>query len=147
LPSFLKTTGSRGLHVTVPLDRRASFDSVRAFARDVARVSVGRDPDGVTTEARKTKRGGRVFIDVLRNGYAQTAVPPYALRTLPGAPAAVPLHWDELDETDAGPRRYGLANVADRLAAVGDPWARMTQRRSSLASARRRLDGLVREAA
>jgi bifunctional non-homologous end joining protein LigD len=147
LASFVKTTGSRGLHVTVPLDRRADFDSVRAFARDAAKILASRDPKGVTIESRKAKRGDRVFIDVLRNAYAQTAVPPYAVRATPGAPVATPLYWDELEKADAGPRRHNVASMPDRLATVSDPWQHLARRRASLGGARRRLDALAREAA
>jgi bifunctional non-homologous end joining protein LigD len=147
LASFVKTTGSRGLHVTVPLDRRADFDTVRAFARDTARVLAGRDPKGVTIESRKAKRGDRVYIDVLRNAYAQTAVPPYAVRTRSGAPVAAPLHWDELDSADTAPRQHTVASMPDRLVAVSDPWEQLARRRASLSGARRRLEALVREAA
>jgi bifunctional non-homologous end joining protein LigD len=146
LPAFLKTTGSRGVHLTVPLDRRAGFDTVRAFARDVASVLAAREPQRLTIEPRKAKREGRVFIDTLRNGYAQTAVPPYAVRNLAGAPVAAPLHWDELDEPDAGPRRYTVANVAERLDEVGDPWGSLGRGRS-LTNPRRRLDAMMRDAA
>ncbi|HWC38251.1 MAG TPA: non-homologous end-joining DNA ligase [Acidimicrobiales bacterium] len=147
LPALVKATGSRGLHVVVPLDRRAGFDTVRAFARDIAEVMARRDPDRVTVESRKAKRGDRVFVDVLRNAYAQTAVPPYAVRTLPGAPVATPLRWDELDEQGAGPRRFHLTDLPERLAKTGDLWAGMSRRARSLAGARRRLDALLSEAA
>ncbi|MBO0847733.1 MAG: non-homologous end-joining DNA ligase, partial [Nocardioides sp.] len=91
LTSVLKTTGSRGYHVVVPLRREAGFDDVRELARDVARVLVDREPDLLTLEARKGKRGDRVLVDVQRNGYGQTAVPPYAVRARPGAPVSMPI--------------------------------------------------------
>jgi hypothetical protein len=64
LPSFAKTTGGKGLHLTVPLDRRADFDTVRRFARDVADLLAARQPDRLTTEQRKDKRKGRLYLDV-----------------------------------------------------------------------------------
>ena len=78
------TTGSRGLHVVVPLDRSADFDVVRAFAKDVADFLVQKEPDRFTTETRKVKRQGRLFLDYLRNAYGQNSVAPYAIRTKPG---------------------------------------------------------------
>jgi bifunctional non-homologous end joining protein LigD len=90
LPSFAKTTGGKGLHLTVPLDRRADFDTVRGFARDVAEELARRHPDRLTTEQRKDKRKGRLYLDAMRNAYAQTAVPPYAVRARPGATVAAP---------------------------------------------------------
>ena len=86
-------TGGRGLHLVVPLDRRADFDAVRSFARDVAEFLAARHKDRLTTEARKNKRRGRLFLDYMRNAYAQTAVP--LMRSArPGAPVAVPLAWE-----------------------------------------------------
>ena len=144
LAAYVKTTGSRGLHVVSPLRRDAGFDEVRAFARDVARVVVRLDPDRLTVEARKRDRGGRVYVDVLRNGYAQTAVAPYSVRALSGAPVAAPLDWAELDDPGFGPQRWTIADMAQRLAAGGDPWAGMSRHARSLGRPRRRLDRLTR---
>ncbi|MBK8905241.1 MAG: non-homologous end-joining DNA ligase [Anaerolineaceae bacterium] len=122
LTPFVMTTGSRGLHVTVPLDRSADFDTVRAFARQVADTLAGQQPDKFTTEVRKEKRNGRLFLDYLRNAYAQTAVPPYAVRPLPGAPVATPLSWNELDRGDLHSQRYTVNNIFQRLGQKADPW-------------------------
>jgi bifunctional non-homologous end joining protein LigD len=121
LESALKTTGSRGYHVLVPLRRERDFDEVRAFARDVAQLLAGREPDLLTVEARKAKRGERVLIDVQRNGYGQTAVPPYAVRARPGAPVATPIDWDELSRVE--PAQHTVRSVGRRLARGGDRWA------------------------
>lgn len=84
LPSAVMTTGSRGLHVLVPLDRSASFDDVRAFARGVAEHLAAGRPDTLTTEVRKEARKKRLYLDIQRNAYAQTAVAPFAVRARPG---------------------------------------------------------------
>ena len=139
LVPFVKTTGSRGLHVVVPLDRSATFDEVRAFARDVAEVLVAGDPGRLTTEVRKAKRGGRLFVDVLRNGYAQTAVVPYSLRARPGAPVATPLDWDEVNSR-LDPARYNLKNLFRRLGRKADPWKDMAAHSRPLEPGRRRLE-------
>ena len=97
LACYVQTTGSRGLHVVVPLRADTDFDTARQFARDVAEVVVADDPAHRTVEARKNKRGGRVYLDIMRNAYAQTAVAPYSVRARRGAPVATPLEWDELD--------------------------------------------------
>jgi bifunctional non-homologous end joining protein LigD len=123
LVPFVQTTGSRGLHVVAPLDRSADFDTVRAFAREVADAVAADDPQHLTTEQRKQKRRGRIYLDIMRNAYAQTAVAPYALRARPGAPVATPLDWDELLSTEMGPQRYTAANLFRRLARRADPWA------------------------
>jgi bifunctional non-homologous end joining protein LigD len=96
LDSFVMTTGSRDLHVVVPLDGGTDFPTVRAFAQNVASVLVSRYPKELTIEQRKDRRQGRVFVDTLRNSYGQTMVSPYSVRAKPGAPVATPLDWDEL---------------------------------------------------
>jgi bifunctional non-homologous end joining protein LigD len=122
LPSFVMTTGSKGLHVVVPLDRSAGFDSVRAFAKDLAVQVADRQPELFTTETRKKKRKGRLFLDYLRNAYAQTSVSPYALRARPGAPVATPLDWDELNDPDLHSQSYTVKNIFRRLGQKDDPW-------------------------
>ena len=82
-----------------------------------------RHPDDLTTELRKAKRGGRILVDVARNAYAQTAVPPYAVRPRPGAPVATPIDWEELSDSKLRPDRWTVKNVLRRLGAKGDPWA------------------------
>jgi bifunctional non-homologous end joining protein LigD len=140
LRSFPMTTGSRGLHVTVPIDARQDFDEVRMFALDVARELVSRHPDALTTEVRKADRKGRLFVDTLRNAYGQHAVAPYSVRPLPSAPVATPLDWSELDDTKLTARTYTLRDIAARLAKIGDdPWHGITRQARSLRSARRQL--------
>ena len=121
LHSFLKTTGSRGYHVVVPLQRAPSFDETREFARTVAEVLVRRAPEVVTMQARKAKRGDRVLIDVQRNAHGQTAVPAYAVRARPGAPVAVPIRWADLNRVE--PAAHTIRSVPRRLAQIEDPWA------------------------
>lgn len=140
LPTFPKTTGSKGLHLVVPLDRRADFDAVRAFARDAMALLAARRPEALTTELRLEKRRGRVFLDVARNAYAQTAVAPYSVRPLPGAPVATPLAWEEVGRVDA--RRYTVRNVLRRVAQREDPWQGLRRAARGLDAARRRLEQL-----
>ncbi|MCJ1678489.1 non-homologous end-joining DNA ligase [Streptomyces sp. APSN-46.1] len=135
LPSLPMTTGSRGVHVVVPLDRRASFDEVRAFARDLAEVLAARHPDRLTTAPRKQARRGRLYLDAQRNAYAQTAVAPYAVRARPGAPVAAPLSWDDLDDPELDARRWTLTDVDGLL--KENPWADAPRGRSLTAAARR----------
>jgi bifunctional non-homologous end joining protein LigD len=140
LPSALMTTGSRGLHVVVPLDGRHHVDEVRAFARDAADLLAAEHPDRLTTAARKKDRGERLYLDVQRNGYAQTAVAPYTVRARPGAPVAVPVTWEQLDDPELGPRRWTIADAVEQ--ARTDPWADLPRRGHALGPARRRLDAL-----
>jgi bifunctional non-homologous end joining protein LigD len=139
-------TGSRGYHVVVPLRRRADFDAVRAFARDVATLAAAREPRLFTVEQRKAKREGRILIDVLRNAYAHTAVAPYAVRPRPGAPVATPLHWDELRDPGTRPDRWTLRTLPHRLERDGDPWRDIARQGQSLSTAQRRLDEALADA-
>jgi bifunctional non-homologous end joining protein LigD len=123
LEPFAMTTGSRGYHVVAPVQRRQDVDAVRRFARELARVAADRDSDRFTVEQRKAKRGDRIFLDVNRNGYAQTTVAPYSVRARPGAPVATPLRWDELSDPKTKPQRWTLRNAAKRVERDGDPWA------------------------
>jgi bifunctional non-homologous end joining protein LigD len=145
LPAYLKTTGSRGLHVVVPLQRREGFDSVRNFARDLARIVVSQAPEERTLEPLKANRGGRVFIDTNRNAYAQLVAPAYAVRARRGAPVSVPLNWSELRKKSLRSDGVTIRTVFDRLMKVGDPWADFWRSGVSLASARRRLAGAKEE--
>ncbi|MFE5814305.1 non-homologous end-joining DNA ligase [Streptomyces sp. NPDC056479] len=140
LPSALMTTGSRGLHVVVPLKGQDDFDQVRGFARDVADTLADAHPDRLTTATRKKERGGRLYLDVQRNAYAQTAVVPYSVRARPGAPVATPLTWDELDDPDLDAARWTIADAVEQ--ARTDPWAGLMGRSRSLGPARRRLEAL-----
>ncbi len=111
---FAMTTGSKGIHVVVVLQRRYPFDKVRDAALAVAQELVARRPKELTTEFYKRKRDGRLFVDVNRNAYAATAVPPYGVRPLPGAPVATPLRWDELSDRRLTAQRWTLRTVLDR---------------------------------
>jgi bifunctional non-homologous end joining protein LigD len=132
------------LHVVVSLDRSADFDTTRALARRVATSLAEQSPDRFTIEQRKESRRGRVYLDTMRNAYAQTAVPPYAVRALPGAPVATPLDWNELGRlTDAQP--HTIKTIARRLARKGDPWKDIPRRAGAILDADRRLDALEEE--
>jgi bifunctional non-homologous end joining protein LigD len=143
LACFLMATGGKGLHVVVPLDRSADFDAVRGFARDVADLLASRHEDRLTTEPRKNKRRGRLFLDYLRNAWAQTGVPPYAVRPRAGAPVAVPLDWDELPERDLRSDRWNTRNVRERLRRREDPWEGLGRRARSLSAPRAELDRIL----
>lgn len=139
LVPFAQTTGSSGLHVWVPLERKESFDEVRDFAGRVAQRLVADCPDELTTEQRKAARGERVFVDVARNAYGQTAAAPYTVRARPTAPVATPLAWDELGDRALTPQRYTIANLFRRLAQKPDPWRDIARHAQPLAAARARL--------
>jgi bifunctional non-homologous end joining protein LigD len=96
LESFVKTTGGKGLHVVVPLTRRHDWGEVKEFSRMLALSLAAERPRDYTTKAAKRERAQRIFIDYLRNAEGATAIAPYSVRALPGAPVATPLHWDEV---------------------------------------------------
>lgn len=146
LASYVRLTGSRGVHVVSPLDRAASFDEVRPFAREIAGVLASRAPKELTVEVRKEKRSTRVFVDWLRNGYAQTAVASYSVRARPTAPVATPVTWEELEDPALGPRHYHLGNIRERLKRVGDPWRGMRRHARSITKPRQRLARLLEDA-
>jgi bifunctional non-homologous end joining protein LigD len=143
LEPFAQVTGSKGIHVWTPLRRRATFEDVRPFARAVAELLAARHPEELTLEFRKAERGGRILIDVMRNAYAQTTVPPYAVRPLPGAPVATPIYWDELSDSKLRADRWTVKNVLRRLAAKDDPWADIASFARGLSRAGKRLERLV----
>jgi bifunctional non-homologous end joining protein LigD len=142
LRAWVQTTGSKGFHVVVPLDRSAGFDEVRQFAHDVALLLVRRHEEKYTLEERKKKRRGRIFLDMLRNAYGATSVAPYAVRARPGAPVATPLDWHEV-EAGASPRDWTMESVPRRLGQKEDPWADMIRHARSIASRREQLDDLL----
>ena len=142
LVPYVMTTGSKGAHVVVPLDRQENFDNVRAFGRDLCDVLASHYPERLTTETRKDQRKGRVFLDYLRNAYAQTAVPPYAVRALPGAPIAAPLDWDEMDDPELDSQSYSMKNIFRRLGQKDDPWIGIQRHARSLSGPRQELERL-----
>ena len=118
---FVKTTGSRGLHVVVPITVGPGFEEVHRFADHVAQRLAARDPDHLTTEFMKQKREGRLFIDVNRNAYAQTAAAPYTVRARRTAPIAVPIAWSDVERDTLRPDGVTIRNIWEWLRDHGDP--------------------------
>lgn len=142
LEAWVQTTGSKGFHVVVPLDRSEGFKEVREFAVEVARLLVRRSPDHYTLEQRKNKRKGRVFLDMLRNAYGATAVAPYSIRARPGGPVATPLDWKEVEE-GASPRDWTIKSIPGRLAQKEDPWSSLMRHARKLSKRRDALENLL----
>ena len=122
LEPFAMTTGSRGLHVVTPIRRGRDYEEVHAFARVVSGALAEHDPRRLTTEVRKAKRDGRIFIDVGRNAYAQHAVAPYAVRPRGTAPVATPLRWEELEDRGLRSDGWTIKTIGKRLDSQDDPW-------------------------
>jgi bifunctional non-homologous end joining protein LigD len=140
LPSWVKTSGSKGFHVVVPLDAKAGFGDVSRFAHEVGARLVARDPDHLTQEFSKADRGTRILIDTARNGYSATFAAAYAVRARPGAPVSAPCTWEEVERGIAGPRTFTLRNMPARVAKVGDLWSDLRRRGRSVRSAARKLE-------
>ena len=145
LTPFVMTTGSRGLHVTVPIKPELDFKTVKAFAKDVASLLVLRHPKKYTVELRKAKRGTRIFLDTLRNEFGQTAVAPYAVRFKEGAPIDTPPNWDELVKKIKSSKHYTLKNIFRRLGRTEDPWKEIDKHERSIKKAQTKLKKLLAE--
>jgi bifunctional non-homologous end joining protein LigD len=141
LPSWVKTSGSKGFHIVVPLDGQAGFDEVASFAHALGRVLVQRDPKHLTQEFAKADRGGRIYVDTGRNGYSATFAAAYAVRARLGAPVSAPCTWEEIETGEVGPKTFTVRTMADRVAAVGDLWSDMDGHKKSLRPARAKLAG------
>ncbi len=119
---FFMTTGGKGLHVVVPLERRHGVDEVKEAAGMLARSMAREQPDRFVTKSSKAARVGRIFIDVLRNARGATAIAPYSTRARFGAPVATPIRDEELDELESS-AQYDVRSIPERLASMrSDPW-------------------------
>ena len=132
LLSWIKTSGSKGFHIAVPLDGKSDFGEVASFAHTVGRVLVSRSPDRLTQEFLKVDRGDRILVDTGRNGYSATYAATYTVRAKPGAPVSAPCTWEEVERGAVGPRAFTLRTMAHRIAATGDLWADMLKKKQSL---------------
>lgn len=144
LPSWIKTSGSKGFHIVVAVDGRTPMGVVARFANAVGTLFVSRAVDRLTQEFSKADRGGRIYVDTGRNGYGATFAAAYTVRAKRGAPVSAPCTWDEVEGGEVNPRTFTLRNMPDRLAKVGDLWADMRRRGRSL---RQPLDRALRQLA
>ncbi|OPL10810.1 MAG: hypothetical protein AVO34_09925 [Firmicutes bacterium ML8_F2] len=135
LPAYLMNTGSKGVHVVVPIKPQLPFDQVRHLAVGIASRLVAKYPREITTEMRKKKRGGRLYVDCRRNSFGITTVAPYSVRALAGATVAAPLDWEEFDEGTFHPQKYNIYSVIRRLGQKEDPWKDIYKNRVSLKQA------------
>jgi bifunctional non-homologous end joining protein LigD len=132
LPSWVKTTGSKGFHIAVPLDGKTPMGDVAGFAQAVGTLLVMRDPKHLTQEFHKADRGGRILVDTGRNGYSATHAAAYAVRPRPGAPVSAPCTWEEIEGGMVSPQTFTLRTMAARVDTAGDLWADMRKRGRSL---------------
>jgi bifunctional non-homologous end joining protein LigD len=132
LPSWIKTSGSKGFHIVVPLDGKADMRVVSRFADAVGKLFVSLAPDRLTEEFAKADRDGRIYVDTGRNGYSATFAAAYTVRARPGATVSAPCTWEEVQRRQVGPRTFTLRNVPARVQSLGDVWADMRRRGRSL---------------
>jgi bifunctional non-homologous end joining protein LigD len=138
LESFCRTTGGKGLHVVVPLDPAADWDTVKPFCRAFAETMSNEQPDRYLPTMKKADRRGKILIDWLRNGLGATAVASFCPRARPGATVAMPLAWDAVNRK-LDPAKFTLRSVPDQLRRQrSDPW-------EGFATMRQRLPNLTGE--
>jgi bifunctional non-homologous end joining protein LigD len=143
LPCWVKTSGSKGFHIVVPLDGKTHMDQVAAFAHAVGSAFVKRHPRTLTQEFHKADRRGRILVDTGRNGYSATFAAAYAVRAKRTAPVSAPCTWEEIERGEVGPRTFTLRTMAARVATVGDLWSDLRRHRRSLRRPTERLQRLL----
>lgn len=136
---YVMTTGSKGVHLVLPLKPDSDFKKVKTFARSIVGIMEKKYPDKVTSNFLKSNRTGKVFIDYLRNNYGQTAVAPYSIRLKAGAPIACPIFWKDLEKKNFGPQTINTRNVFQYLK-KGDPWKGMYDRTRSVSYYAKKLE-------
>lgn len=139
LPSWVKTSGSKGFHIVVPLDGRTHIDEVARFAGAVGTLFVSRAPDRLTQEFSKADRQGRIYVDTGRNGYSATFAAAYTVRARRHAPVSAPCTWEEIEHGTVTPATFTLRNMAERVARMGDVWEDLRRRGRSLKRPMERL--------
>ena len=141
LKVFLKTSGGKGMHLVVPLTRRAGWDEVKDFSHALVEHMAGLFPDRLSAVSGPKNRIGRIFIDYLRNGKGATTVAAYSLRAREGLPVSVPIWREELSQLK-GANQWHIGNLQARLAEVDDPWAEMARTRQSITVGMRKQLGI-----
>jgi bifunctional non-homologous end joining protein LigD len=147
LSSWIKTSGSKGFHIAVPLDGETDFGDVARFANAVAAFLIRGDPGHLTQEFAKADRAGRIYVDTARNSYSATFSAAYAVRAKPGAPVSAPCTWDEVESGAVAPQTWNLRNMAKRIAESGDLWAGMETAGQSLRGPTAQLRGMFASSA
>lgn len=143
LPSWIKTTGSKGFHIAVPLDAKADFATVARFAHRVGKLLVTRDPENLTREFHKVDRRGRILVDTGRNDYSATFAAAYTVRARRGAPVSAPCTWEEVERREVSPGSFTIRNMTERIENLGDLWSDLLKTKRSLRSPMERLSKML----
>jgi len=144
LPSWIKTSGSKGFHIVTPIDGKTPAAEVARFANTVGQLFVSRAPDRLTQEFSKADRGQRIYVDTGRNAPGATFAAAYTVRARDGAPVSAPCTWAEIERGKVAPMTFTLRKMAKRIDQVGDLWSEMRTQRRSLRRAIERLNGARR---
>ena len=145
MPSFVKTSGSSGLHVLLPLGAQCSYEQSKAIAGLIAQLLTRRLPDIATMTRNPKKRDGKVYVDTIQNGRGRLLVSPYCLRPLPGAPVSTPLRWSEV-KPSLTIAQHNIRSVPQRIARQrSDPWAHLLDLEPDLVGAIDRLQQLFED--
>lgn len=139
LESWVKTSGSKGFHIMVPLDAKSNYGAVARFAHGVGELLVKLDPKNFTREFYKKDREGKIMVDTGRNEYSATFAAAYSVRPKNGAPVSAPCTWPEVEKGKVGPMTFTLKNVPKRVAKLGDVWEDLLKTKQSLKKAISRL--------
>jgi bifunctional non-homologous end joining protein LigD len=132
LPSWIKTTGSKGFHIVVPLDGKTPMGQAARFVNAVGQLFISLAPDSLTQEFSKADRRGRIYVDTGRNGYHSTFAAAYTVRARRGAPVSAPCTWKEVERGEVEPGTFTIRNMLDRVATIGDAWGDLRRRGKSL---------------
>ena len=119
LKSYLKTSGGKGYHIVVPIKENLSWEEFRTIAKNIAKLMEAKWPNKYTSNIRKEKRKGKIFIDWVRNTRGSTSIAPYSLRARTNAPVSMPIKWSELDKVS--PKEITIKEAIKRLNRK-DPW-------------------------
>jgi len=144
LRSWIKTSGSKGFHIAVPMDSQTRFEPLALFAHGVGALLVERNPTHLTQEFLKSARQDRILVDTGRNAPSATYAAPYAVRARPGAPVSAPCTWEELESGKVGPESFKLEDMPERVARVGDLWGDLHAEPASLEGALQKLSQLIK---
>jgi bifunctional non-homologous end joining protein LigD len=143
LPSWVKTSGSKGFHIVVPIDGKSNTHDVERFAHTFGKVFVSLAPDHLTQEFAKADRRGRIYVDTGRNGYSATFAAAYTVRARNGAPVSAPCTWEEVEAGAVDPDSFTLRTMPARIKKVGDLWSGLLRRGRSLKAPGVRLEEMA----
>lgn len=139
IKSYVMTTGGRGYHIVIPLDRKMDFNKAHMIAERIAKYIANKNKDLFSADPRKSGRRGKVFVDYVRNSYGLTEVCPYSLRAKEGASIATPVTWDEMKSKRMSPQKYTIKNILRRISQKGDPWKDIYKNGQSLKKIEKKL--------